>query len=169
MAGIPGIPGFHNFSMPLDVDNDLQITPLDALVVINQINSVDRLEGEALADKPITFCDVDADGLVSPLDVLAVVNQLNVNFAAPIPASEPPEEIPAPFISGPNITESDVTCLLQRASMATASNDAIIAIVDRSGRILGVRTESDVEAMYAGRVADLVFAIDAKVFERHHF
>ena len=34
-----GIPGFHNISMPLDVDNDLQISPLDALVVINQINA----------------------------------------------------------------------------------------------------------------------------------
>ena len=46
MAGIPGIPGFHNISMPLDVDNELQITPRDALVVINQINNFDRFEGE---------------------------------------------------------------------------------------------------------------------------
>ncbi len=158
-----GIPGFHNISMPLDVDNDLQVTPLDALVVINQINSDYRAEGEGLADKPIMFCDVDADGTVSPLDVLAVVNQLNVNFAVPIPVSEAPVEMPAPFISGPVITENDVACLLKRASMATSSNDAIIAIVDRSGRILGVRAESDVEAMYAGREADLVFAIDGAV------
>ena len=158
-----GMPGFHNISMPLDVDNDLQVTPLDALVVINQINSVYRAEGEGLADKPIVFCDVDADGTVSPLDVLAVVNQLNVNFAAPIPVSEAPVEMPAPFISGPVITENDVACLLKRASMATSSNDAIISIVDRSGRILGVRAESDVEAMYAGREADLVFAIDGAV------
>ncbi|HUP79809.1 MAG TPA: hypothetical protein VM260_14750 [Pirellula sp.] len=47
--------------------------------------------------------------------------------------------------------------------MATSSNDAIIAIVDRSGGILGVRTESDAEAMYPGREADLVFAIDGAV------
>ena len=155
-----GMPGFHNASMPLDVDNDLQISPLDALVVINQINHGGGPEGEMAADKPTLFCDVDADGIVSPLDVLAVVNELNLNafMAAPIPAPEP-----AAFISGPIITEKDVECLLQRASMATSSNDAIIAIVDRSGRILGVRTESGVDAMYAGREADLVFAIDGAV------
>ncbi len=158
-----GMPGFHNTSMPLDVDNDLQISPLDALVVINQINNGSGVEGEAATDKPVTFCDVDADGFVSPLDVLAVVNELNVNFAQPIPVVATPEPEPVPFISGPVITEDDVTCLLQRASMATASNDAIIAIVDRSGRILGVRTESGVDAMYAGRDADLVFAIDGAV------
>ncbi len=158
-----GMPGFHNIGMPLDVDNDLQISPLDALVVINQINSNIGIEGEYAADRPVTFCDVDADGIVSPLDVLAVVNELNANFAIPIPAGEPPEAIPDPFISGPIITENDVTCLLKRASMATSSNDAIIAIVDRSGRILGVRTESDLDAMYTGREADLVFAIDGAV------
>ncbi len=155
-----GMPGFHNISMPLDVDNDLQISPLDALIVINQINSGIGIEGEEAPYKTVAFCDVDADGTVSPLDVLAVVNELNTNFATLIPAGEPPEAIPEPFISGPIITENEVTCLLKRASMATSSNDAIIAIVDRSGRILGVRTESDVDAMYAGREADLVFAID---------
>ena len=47
--------------------------------------------------------------------------------------------------------------------MATASNDAIIAIVDRSGRILGVRTESEVVSMYSGRDDELIFAIDGAV------
>ncbi len=158
-----GIPGYHNTSMPLDVDNDLQITPLDALVVINRINSVSGSEGEDPAKKSIVFCDVDADGLVSPLDALAVINQLNANMATTIPVVPLLEPEPTPFISGPIITENDVTCLLQRASMATASNDAIIAVVDRSGRILGVRTESDVVSMYVGRDADLVFAIDGAV------
>ncbi len=160
---LAGMLGFHNISMPMDVDNDLQISPLDALVVINRINSNVGIDGEDAADKQVTFCDVDADGTVSPLDVLAVVNELNANFATPIPTGEPPEAIPDPFISGPIITENDVTCLLKRASMATSSNDAIIAIVDRSGRILGVRTESNVDAMYTGRKSDLVFAIDGAV------
>ena len=75
-----GMPGFHNISMPMDVDNDLQISPLDALVVINRINSNVGIDGEDAADKQVTFCDVDADGTVSPLDVLAVVNELNANF-----------------------------------------------------------------------------------------
>ncbi len=160
-----GLPGFHNTSMPLDVDNDLQVSPLDALVVINQINgSNSGVEGEGSGEKPVTFCDVDADGVVTPLDVLAVINELNVSVAVvpPDPVVEPEAAI-VPFISGPVITEDDVRCLLERASRATESNDAIIAIVDRSGRILGVRTESDVVSMYSGRDADLVFAIDGAV------
>ncbi|MFN9624685.1 MAG: hypothetical protein ACK6AT_00290, partial [Planctomycetota bacterium] len=41
--------------------------------------------------------------------------------------------------------------------------DAIIAIVDRSGQILGVRVEKDVQDNFAGRPQDLVFAIDGAV------
>ena len=163
-----GIPGFHNTSMPEDVDNDLSLTPLDALVVINQINRSGRLEGEGAESEPVYFCDVDADGFVSPLDVLAVVNQLNwasaSQFDDPAVAEPiPPYTSPDPFVSGPVVSQSEVQTLLQRASMATTSSDAIIAIVDRSGRILGVRTESGVDAIYAGREADLVFAIDGAV------
>jgi len=47
--------------------------------------------------------------------------------------------------------------------MATPSKDAIIAIVDRAGQILGVRVEEDVQSAFAGRPQDLVFAIDGAV------
>ena len=39
---------------------------------------------------------------------------------------------------------TEVEFLLDRAAAATSSDDAIIAIVDRGGRILGVRVEQDV-------------------------
>ncbi len=42
------------------------------------------------------------------------------------------------------LTPTEVTKLLDRASMATSSNDGIIAVVDRGGHILGVRVEQDV-------------------------
>ncbi len=164
-AMMAGLTGFHNTSMPLDVDNDLSVTPLDALIVINRINSDDRISGEDPTSSVVTFCDVDADGTVTPLDVLAVVNQLNLNSGTVIGNQDAiePEVVPTPFISGPVISDADVTSLLQRAAMATSSQDAIISIVDRSGRILGVRTESNVDSMYAGRTADLVFAIDGAI------
>ncbi len=47
--------------------------------------------------------------------------------------------------------------------MVTTSQDAIIAVVDRAGRILGVRCEQGVLNMYAGRTNDLCFAIDGAV------
>ncbi len=58
---------------------------------------------------------------------------------------------------------SEVDTLLRRASAASASNDAIIAILDRNGRILGVRVEAGVDPAIAGNNAALVFAIDGAV------
>lgn len=42
------------------------------------------------------------------------------------------------------LAPAEVTKLLDRASLATGTNDAIIAVVDRGGHILGVRVEQDV-------------------------
>lgn len=42
------------------------------------------------------------------------------------------------------LTSAEVTKLLDRASIATSTDDAIIAVVDRGGHILGVRTEQGV-------------------------
>ena len=49
-------------------------------------------------------------------------------------------------LADPQITTADVKLLLDRASAATPSEGAIIAIVDRQGTILGVRTEAGVVA-----------------------
>lgn len=61
------------------------------------------------------------------------------------------------------LTTDEVDALLKRASAASASNDAIIAILDRNGRILGVRVESGVDPAITGNNANLVFAIDGAV------
>ena len=73
------------------------------------------------------------------------------------------------------LNTADVEKLLNRASEATTSEDAIIAVVDRGGRILGVRVEQDVLTAYGNLVsadgmiddpaeeATLVFAIDGAV------
>ncbi len=60
------------------------------------------------------------------------------------------------------LSEANVKHLLKRASVATASNDGIIAVVDRNGRILGVRVEADVLATITDPDT-LVFAIDGAV------
>ena len=57
----------------------------------------------------------------------------------------------------PQLSALDVEALLDRASAATPSRDAIIAIVDRSGQILGVRTEANVTT------PDLNFAINGAI------
>jgi uncharacterized protein GlcG (DUF336 family) len=64
--------------------------------------------------------------------------------------------------SGPVITTDDVGKLLDRASAATPRKDAIIAVVDREGNILGVRVEDGVP-IAKNDTATMVFAIDGAV------
>jgi uncharacterized protein GlcG (DUF336 family) len=61
------------------------------------------------------------------------------------------------------LTDGEVELLLARAAAASASQDAIIAVVDRNGRILGARTEQDVVDNFSGDTPGLVFAIDGAV------
>jgi uncharacterized protein GlcG (DUF336 family) len=61
------------------------------------------------------------------------------------------------------LTSQEVEILLQRAAAASASTDGIIAIVDRNGRILGVRVGSGVDPAITSDPAKLVFAIDGAV------
>jgi hypothetical protein len=72
----------NNFMMPEDSDMSGFITPLDALVVINQLNTQmgDNLRDGVGTDKSIAV-DVDADGSLSPLDALTVINYINRDSA----------------------------------------------------------------------------------------
>ncbi|MFM8263755.1 MAG: dockerin type I domain-containing protein [Pirellula sp.] len=158
---------WHNAALPEDVNNDAVVSPLDPLAIINRINSLGSSqptpsggEGE-VSDYP----DVNNDGVIDPLDALSVVDVINANMPF----------IPPPLVSGEDdsgfnmleemhqLKATEVETLLKRASMATPSQDAIIAIVNRAGNILGVRVEKDVQNNFAGRPQDLVFAIDGAV------
>lgn len=106
-----------------------------------------------------------------------------VGPAAPVPpppsaAVQYPEMRPFPVVppsvayalapAGANVTAAEAADLLDKASAATASTDTIIAIVDRGGRILGVRVEDGVvgpgpNQIPIGDTATLVFAIDGAV------
>ena len=68
---------------------------------------------------------------------------------------------PSPVVQ--QLAAQEVQALLDRASAATPSNDGIIAVVDRSGRILGVKVESGVDPDILNNTANLVFAIDGAV------
>jgi uncharacterized protein GlcG (DUF336 family) len=158
---------WHNAALPEDVNYDNVVSPLDPLAIINRINS-SQLAGLNLffgEGEVSEFPDVDNDGLITPLDALSVIDTINANNPF----------IPPPLVSGEDdsafntledihrLKAAEVQTLLQRASMATTSKDAIIAIVDRAGQILGVRVEEDVQTAFAGRPEDLVFAIDGAV------
>ncbi|MEI7462695.1 MAG: dockerin type I domain-containing protein [Pirellula sp.] len=68
----------HNFLSPEDCDNSGDVSPLDALVVINELN---RTDSSPMLDTT-KMLDVDADGSLSPLDALIVINHLNFELKA---------------------------------------------------------------------------------------
>ncbi len=61
------------------------------------------------------------------------------------------------------LVENEVQQLLDRASAASPSKDAIIAIVDNGGRILGVRIEENVSSEILNDPVKLTFAVDGAV------
>lgn len=65
---------FHNFMLPEDTDGSGSVSPLDALAVINQINSGSTDAANAPTSKLV---DVNGDDSLSPLDALSVINYLN--------------------------------------------------------------------------------------------
>jgi hypothetical protein len=75
---------FHNAPSPFNVDNDAAniVSPIDALMVINFLNSQFGGEGEipsSYTPQMIGYIDVNNDGLATPIDALMVINYLNSN------------------------------------------------------------------------------------------
>ncbi len=70
---------WQNPVAPLDTNRDTVISPIDVLLIVNQMNS----EGagpvpELLSERvPPPFYDVNCDSYISPLDALLIVNHLN--------------------------------------------------------------------------------------------
>jgi uncharacterized protein GlcG (DUF336 family) len=73
--------------------------------------------------------------------------------------------IGTPAAPEPTLSTADVQTLLARAAAATASDNAIVAVVDRGGNILGVRVEGNVSPAITGNTEKLVFSIDGAVAE----
>ena len=73
----------------LDVSGDRHISPIDALLVINEINvhGSRALLGSGGEDA-LLFFDVSGDSFCSPIDVLLVINALNEKRVSPYTLSE---------------------------------------------------------------------------------
>ena len=66
---------FHNPNFAEDVNNDGTVSPIDALIIVNQLNSGDTPEGESPGTR--FFTDTNNSGTISALDALQVINYLN--------------------------------------------------------------------------------------------
>ena len=62
---------------PLDVDRDGFVTPLDALLVINDLNQFGARVLAGSPFQPLQDVDVDDDGTIAAIDALLIINRLN--------------------------------------------------------------------------------------------
>ncbi len=72
---------FQNPRNHNDVDDDLSVSPLDVLSIINLLNARGpSIHVDVLSGSP-PYVDVNGDNMVDPLDVLQVINFINSNGA----------------------------------------------------------------------------------------
>jgi uncharacterized protein GlcG (DUF336 family) len=72
------------------------------------------------------------------------------------PGADPPATV---------LMQMDVQTLLARAAAASPHQDAVIVVVDRGGRILGVRVEAGVLPVIGSNLAALTFFVDGALAE----
>lgn len=90
----------------LDVNDDMSVTALDALIIINEVNQQSSATVSAAEAEAELNCDTNSDGVVTPVDVLNVVNQIN-SGVIDVPVDAPDSTTSEPVDSAPN-TGTDV-------------------------------------------------------------
>ena len=70
---------FQNQLIPLDVDADGSITPLDVLALVNDINANKLRDLPTGVPGSAPYLDTNGNGKVDPLDVLEIVNYINAS------------------------------------------------------------------------------------------
>ena len=71
-------PAWHNAFQPFDVNGDRSTTPLDALIIINFLNTEEELNlGNRPASPIPNFVDANNDDFAAPIDAFLVINWLN--------------------------------------------------------------------------------------------
>ncbi len=93
------IASFQNESEAEDVDNDGWITPLDALLVINDLNNRGARDLTDTDERPEHLIDVNGDDYVSAVDALLVINRLNSSSTQFGATGRSQEERPAEALS----------------------------------------------------------------------
>jgi fibro-slime domain-containing protein/RHS repeat-associated protein len=95
---------WRNPTRPLDVNNDMYVSPLDALVVINSLNFRGASSDLGVRQNRLaSYLDTNGDRNLSPLDALVVINELNRSDRSSDNASQridgEAETAPAGFVS----------------------------------------------------------------------
>ena len=70
---------WHNYLQPADVNQDGYISAVDALHIVNHLNTFGAHQLPATKHSGMPWIDVDQDQWVSPADAISVINHLNAS------------------------------------------------------------------------------------------
>ena len=118
---------WHNSVDRLNVNDDAYISPIDALLVVNELNTNGDHKLALDRPRPLTkpFLDVSCDGQVSPVDALLVINYLNGGGSA-----EGEEEVPEAIRLGGSVLSEAVSSV---TSPLTSSRKSPLRTVAKRG------------------------------------
>jgi RHS repeat-associated protein len=144
---------WRNPARPLDVNNDMYVSPLDALVVINALNSRGASSDLGVRQNRLaSYLDTNGDRNLSPLDALVVINELNRSDRSSDNASQridgEAETAPAGFVSivmgGLPGTRDQIVALSSQLSIGREEfNEMGLFVVDGpNGAVNGVLPSS---------------------------
>ncbi len=136
-----------NPEITLDVNNDGELSPIDALLVINDLNTFGprQLPAPSSGSTPPPFLDTSGDGYVTPIDALRVLNHLNGESALAVPASADRGEA-----EGAEPLDADSLTPKMAADVAAAlAIDQLLQDVSRPTKSLRtLATEDAVESLF---------------------
>jgi hypothetical protein len=106
----------------LDANQDGVVSPLDALAIINEINSQGSHPVALTPGNPDIYFDTNLDGVISPLDALAVINDLNTAVAAAKAA------LASPAVAAPAVVSAVATAPSSPTSGVTSNAGGVTAV-----------------------------------------
>ncbi len=127
---------WHNGLWPVDVDGNDDVEPLDALLIINLLNSGGILDLPTPRPRPLAapFYDTDPDNGVTPLDALLVINFLNGGEGEG-ELSRKSESV-KPLIAMPDLLATDPSPAIQRGNRELGSSRSATAVAPQAGQRL---------------------------------
>jgi hypothetical protein len=135
------IASLTNPLQPLDVDEDGWVAPLDALLVINDLNRSGPRSLSETDDRPEHLIDVNEDGFVSAIDALLVINHLNASSAFAVAANgvgnllgDQPEERSSKETPAPSLEALRYRLAVAAALDQLDREDTVPALRNNSGQ-----------------------------------
>ncbi len=134
-------PSWTNPVNALDVNGDGSVTPIDALAIINRLNSLGQGSLGAAPTGTHSFYDADGDGSCTPIDALRVINYLNAHAAVASPQAAAPQAA-APQAAAPQAAAPQAAAPQAAAPQVVSAADAVTSELSVTATDTGAGAEN---------------------------